>query len=111
VRDAWHALAAVDPRTPLSERTLLDAAALLHAQGDASAAADAWTRMVERFPRSAQAPVTALLASAVLSRRLGQRERAARLLADWIPRLRNGDHDEQARALARELGVAWPATA
>jgi len=108
VRDAWHALAAVDPRTPLSERTLLDAAALLHATGDAGAAADAWTRMIERFPRSAQAPTTALLASAVLSRRLGQRERAARLLADWIPRLRDGEHDEQARALATELGVAWP---
>ena len=111
VRDAWHALAAVDPRTPLPERTLLDAAALLHAQGDAPAAADAWTRMIERFPRSAQAPATALLASAVLSRRLGQRDRAARLLADWIPRLRDGDHDEQARALAAELGVAWPAPA
>ncbi|MBU3728120.1 MAG: rhomboid family intramembrane serine protease, partial [Phycisphaerales bacterium] len=25
VRDAWHALAAIDPRTPLSERTLLEA--------------------------------------------------------------------------------------
>jgi membrane associated rhomboid family serine protease len=108
-RDAWHALASIDPRTPLSERTLLDAAALLHAHGDSAAAADAWTRMVERFPRSAQAPTTALLASAILSRRLGQRDRAARLLADWLPKLRDGEHDAQARALAEELGVTWPA--
>jgi hypothetical protein len=109
VRDAWHALAAIDVRTPLPERTLLDAGALLHAHGDLAAAADAWTRMIERFPRSTQAPAAALLASAVLARRLGQAERAARMLTDWLPRLRDGDHDEQARALAAELGVAWPA--
>ena len=108
-RDAWHALASIDPRTPLAERTLLDAAALLHAHGDSAAAADAWTRLVERFPRSAQAPTTALLASAILSRRLGQRDRAARLLAEWLPKLRDGEHDAQARALAEELGVTWPA--
>lgn len=108
VRDAWHALAAIDSRTPLSERTLLDAGALLHANGEVGAATDAWTRMIERFPRSAQAPTTALLASAMLARRLGQPERAARVLTDWIPRLKDSDHDEQARALAAELGVAWP---
>ena len=108
VRDAWHALAAVDSRTPLSERTLLDAGALLHAHGELGAATDAWTRMIERFPRSAQAPTTALLASAMLARRLGQPERAARVLAEWIPRLRDSDHDGQARALAAELGVTWP---
>lgn len=108
VRDAWHALAAIDARAPLSERTLLDAGALLHAHGDVGAAADAWARMIERFPRSSQAPTTALLASAVLARRLGQPERAARMLAEWIPRLRHSDHDEQARALAAELGVTWP---
>jgi membrane associated rhomboid family serine protease len=111
VRDAWHALAAIDPRTPLSERTLLDAGAMLHAHGDVGAAADAWTRMIDRFPRSAQAPTTALLASALLARRLGQPERATRILADWLPRLRDGDHDAQARALASELGVSWPAQA
>lgn len=109
VRDAWHALAAVDPRTPLSERTLLDAGALLHALGDVGAAADAWSRMIERFPRSTQAPATALLAAAVLARRLGQPERAARILTDWMPRLRDSDHGQQARALAAELGVAVPA--
>jgi hypothetical protein len=109
VRVAWHSLVAVDSRTPLSERTLLDAGAMLHAHGDVAAAADAWTRMIERFPRSSQAPTTALLAAAVLARKLGQRERAARVLTDWMPRLRDSDHGEQARTLAAELGVAVPA--
>lgn len=105
---AWHALAAIDARMALGERALMDAAALMHAHGDMRGAADAWLRTLERFPRSAQAPETALLASAVLARRLGQHERASRLLADWMPRLCALDLAPQARALAAELGVAEP---
>jgi membrane associated rhomboid family serine protease len=96
--------AATPPLCTLSQRQQLDIANHFFAAADHEAAAYAYDRFLEAYPRDTETPRVRLLLGLINTRYLNDPVRARQLLNGLAPLLRNPDEKTLAETLVSEIG-------